>query len=76
MRGLMGPIRACYNPSAPPVLVELTIETHGGKPSCVEQRPRSHPSARCVATAAARHLTIPDSPAEEACSIRYPIRFE
>ena len=73
MRRLIEPFRACRLPGAEPVKVMLTIETRGGAPSCVDRSPRSGEAARCLAKAVARHLVIPNSRPDEACSFRYPV---
>ena len=76
MERLTDDLRACHGPDVEPVLVELTVETHGGAPSCVEPSPRGSPAARCLARAVARGLVIPDSPPEEACGFRYPVKLQ
>ena len=68
-------LQACHGPAVEPVLVELTVETLGGVPSCVERSLKDNEAARCLATAVARGLVISDSPREEACSFRYPVRL-
>lgn len=73
MAGLIEQFRSCYRPGAKPVKAVLRVETRGGSPSCVGYSPRRSEAARCLATTVARHLSIPNSPPDEACSFTYPI---
>ena len=76
MEGLIEPFRACHRPGAEPVTVMLTVETRGGSPSCVARSPRKSETGRCLAKTVARHLVIPNSPDNQRCGFRYPVRFE
>jgi hypothetical protein len=76
MKGLIEHFQACHNPPADPVLVSLKIETSGGTPTCVQHSPRNNEIAGCVAKAVAHYLVIPNSPKDERCDIKYPVRFE
>ena len=73
MANLFEKLHDCIRRDAVPVKVMLTIETRGGAPSCVDRSPRSGEAARCLANAVARHLVIPNSRPDEACSFRYPV---
>ena len=76
MRQLSKRIQGCYRPDTGSLLMQMTIETKGGKASCVAHTPANHTVADCVARVVARHLAIPDSPRSEHCKFRFPIRFE
>ena len=75
MQALATHFQGCYRPIDSPLLVELVIETRGGRAACVERKPEHGVSARCVAQVVAQHLLIPDSPAAQRCSFRYPVKF-
>ena len=75
METLLPRIQACHRAVKDPLLINLTIETRAGVPTCVEHSRRKNERARCVAQVVAQHLQIPNSPDDEACDIRYPIRF-
>ena len=75
MKRLVSKLNACNTPGWSPILVMFTIETQGGKPTCVEHGLGDNEIAQCLATTVARHLVIPSSPKNEWCHFRYPIRF-
>ncbi|MGC6416382.1 MAG: hypothetical protein ACON3Z_04675 [Bradymonadia bacterium] len=75
MKALSRELNACHPLAGEPVMVNLTVETKGGRPTCVSHRPTTKTGA-CAAKVVARYLTIPGSKETEQCQFKYPIRYD
>ena len=75
MKALSKALNACHPLVDESVMVELTVETRGGRPTCVGHQPTTKAGA-CAVKVVARHLTIPGSKETEQCQFEYPIRYD
>ena len=76
IRTLSPHFHRCIRPGMATVKVMLSIETKGGTPTCVARSPHANKAALCLASAAARHLVIPNSKPSERCSFRFPVLLQ